>query len=186
MTTWWCFKHFPFASSSYQNMTCAIWESTKGRKQVWGTQESSGFTPRCSLVPGHRFCQKGRMLCSCPACQSLSPELNVEHVFLILLTKEGVHSWSFMGFVEKAIPFLCYVDWLEEATFAKRSLRHMSFLLARQNLGCKYVSSSEYHWNMMEPWSHPFMRYTPWAFSSWLCCKNMAGPVASYFQRWDS
>ena len=137
MTTWWCcFKHFPFASSSYQNMTCANWESTEGRKQVSGTQESFGFTPRCSLVPGHRFCQKGRMLCSSPACQSLSPELNVEHVFLILLTKEGVHCWSFMGFVEKAIPLLCYVDWLEEAT-----------------VPCAAFGTC--HWNMMEPWSQP-------------------------------
>ena len=50
------------------------------REQASGTQDSRGFTPRCSCVPGHRFRKKGRMFCTCPASQSLSPDLNVEHV----------------------------------------------------------------------------------------------------------
>jgi hypothetical protein len=47
----------------------------EGRRQVLGTQESSGFTHKCSCVPGHHFGKKGKMLCTCPASKILLPNI---------------------------------------------------------------------------------------------------------------
>ena len=82
------------------------------RELASGTQDSRHFTPRCSCVPGHRFRKKGRMLCTCPASQSLAPDLNVECFLLNLVDKKESIPDNFWSLLKKRYPsFATWIDW---------------------------------------------------------------------------
>ena len=94
--------------------------------------------------------------------------------------QEGVHSWSCMRLVEKAIPFLGYADRLEEGNRAKYGLRPMWVFLAGEHFRFKYVSWCLRVIIIETGWGHginPLMQYTPAAFFSvefvtkygWVC-----------------
>jgi hypothetical protein len=101
----------------------------EGRKQVSGTQESCGFTPRCSCVPGSVFVRKEGCYAhwTCPASQSLSPVLNVEHLFLNHVQDGAMVPFAISpgeagGFLFPGICNSCAVFSLSLGTFCQRSL----------------------------------------------------------------
>ena len=135
------------------------------REQASGTQDSRGFTPRCSCVPGHRFRKKGRMFCTCPASQSLSPDLNVEHFFLNLVDKKEFIPDSVWSLLKKRYPsFAMWIDWRGPLCHAQPSAHVIPSRQRKLPLHVRELISQ----SLIETgWSHgpnQLLRYTPWAF----------------------
>ena len=94
------------------------------------------------LHPGALVCLDTvfvRMLCSCPASQSLSTDLNVELLFLNLVDKKEFIPDPFWCLLKNHILHLrCgLTGWGNRAT---HRLRRMSFLRVRENFCFKYAS----------------------------------------------
>jgi hypothetical protein len=139
-----------------------------------------------ALVPGHHFRKEGRMLCTRPASQSLSQDLNVEHVFLNLVDKKEYIPDHFWGLLKNDIlPLRCGLT--GGGNRATHSPRRMSFLSVREiSASSTRVDLSEYYRNRLEPLSQPLRCDTPPGLSFWLnLLQNTAGFVVFYFRNWD-
>ena len=125
--------------------------------------------------------------CTCPASQSLSLDLNVKHVFLILLTRRSSFLTIFgAGWKNDILLLLCGLT--GGGNHATHSLRRMLFLSVRENFRFKYASCSLKVLYIETGWSrnpNPLMRYTPWVLFLAELVAKYGWVRVSYFQNWD-
>jgi len=109
------------------------------------------------------------MLCTCPASQNLSPDLNIKHFVLNLVDKRVFIPDHLWGLLKKRYPsFAMWIDWRGQPCQAQPSAHVIPSRQRKLPLQVRELISQsiEYHRNRMEPWSQPFGAIYPlaWAF----------------------
>ena len=90
-----------------------------------------------------RFRKKGRMLCTCPASQSLSPVLNVEHLFLNhvqdgAMVPFAISPGKARGFLFPGICNSCAVFLLSLGTFVKEAFSDLCPEISSSKIGGQF------------------------------------------------